>query len=659
MKSYDLLVQSLYDGILADAGMKYPDLRKEFSRDYVRLCSALKSQGLSFFTITLPTAGKHLDKCLASGRLTPFLLSHLGPKWKGSPIPRLFGKLVLRVFERSGDLRIDTDILAVRILRQLFYVAKKLRLECTDERTFSTVEEFYQIDREVRRPSLDWDGDDLGSERAKALSTSDLISDIRSPEFLPLFPEIGNEEVTHLYPGVEEMLDKLQKVADLTVASDLGVFDPYAWKPKHGPGVVSDRRQGESKYDFPFWPRKLDNVFPMADFGFANFNCWVDAVREEDIVDRFSVNEKPSKLIAVPKTQKGPRLIAAEPAAHQWCQQILLDYFFTRVRNANSLLGISISFSDQSLNQKAALEASQTGEMMTVDLSSASDRVSCWLVERLFRRSETLLKGLHASRTRWISNEIDKKSPRTYVLRKFSCMGSACTFPVQSIIFWMIAVTSVLYTRREAVTIRSIRRAARLVRVFGDDIIVPTDAGEFLDLLTILGFKVNQSKTFLNGRFRESCGLDAFRGHDVTPTYVLSYPRKARPESITSAVESINNLVRGGWTQTALRVKSIVMKEMPHLRLPSLPIDSGYFGWKTPYWMDMGPSPKRRWNQFLHRAEILVHVVVTRVKKLPDRSGSRLLQYFTEAPSPMIKWVSGVALRPKVHLRPRWVPARQ
>jgi hypothetical protein len=658
MKSYDLLVQSLYDGILADAGMKYPDLQKEFSRDYVRLCSALKSQGLSFFTITLPTAGKHFDKCLSSGHLTAFHLAHFGPKWKGKPIPRLFGKLVLRVFESSGDLRIDADVLAVRILRQLFYVAKKFKLECTNERTFQTIEKFYQVDRSIRSPSLDWDGDELGQRDGESRSVAEAIEGSGEPEPLPLFPDYREERVGVLpYPSCDIALRMLQNVADVTMAS-LGVFSPYEWKPKHGPGVVSDRRQGESKYDFPFWPRKLDRIFPMADFGFANFNLWAEAVQDDDILDRFSVNEHPSKLIVVPKTQKSPRLIAAEPAAHQWCQQMLLDYFVSRVKSI-PFLRASITFNDQSANQRMALEASQSDGSLTIDLSEASDRVSCWLIERLFRRNDTLLNALHATRTRWISNEIDKKSPKAYVLRKFSCMGSACTFPVQTLVFWMVAVTCVLKARKLPVNHHNLGIAAKEVRVFGDDIIVPKDAGECLDLLTILGFKVNHDKTFLNGRFRESCGCDAFRGHDVTPVYVLSYPNKARPESITSAVESTNNLVKGGWLQTAFRVKSIVMKEFPHLRLPSLPIDSGHFGWKTPYWMDISPPPKERWNKFLHKVEFLCHVVVTRLRKLPDRSGSRLLQYFVEAPPAHSKWVSGVLLRPRVHLRPRWVPARQ
>jgi hypothetical protein len=655
MKSFDTLVQSLYDGILTDIGVKYPELRKELSRDFVRLSSGVKSNGISFFTIILPEAGKHFDKCLSQSHLTPFRVLHFGVKKRGGVIPRLFGKLLLRVFDINGVLRVDADVYAIKALRQLFYAAKSLKLECTDARTYREIEKFFEVDRGIRHPTLSWGDDELGAEGAQALSVTDIISDVSSPDdpVLPFLEEVTDDSGESLSPSMRRHLYLLQKVAD-HMSALIGVFDPYAWKAKHGPGAVSDSRSGKSKYDFPNWPRKLDLTFPMADFGFANFSLWIDAVSEEDIVDRFSVHEPPSKLISVPKTARAPRLIASEPIAHQWCQQVILDFLTSRVDS--TFMRKSIHFRDQTYNQRAALLASHTDKQMTIDLSSASDRISCWLIERLFRRNESLLRGLHASRTRWIVNTVDKKSPSAYLLRKFSCMGSACTFPVQTIVFWMIAVASVLSARRLRPSYGNISDISGEVLVFGDDIIIPNDAGECLELLRILGLKVNHNKTFLKGKFRESCGCDAFDGHDVTPIHVISAPDKARPESITSAVESVNNLVRGGWPNAAHRVKTTVMSAMPHLRLATLPVDSGYYGWKTPYWMDDTPAPKRRWNALLHRVEVLVHTLVSKSKTLPDRGGSRILQFFTEAPPSDLEWVSGVRARPKSHLRLRWEP---
>lgn len=655
MKSYVAYVQSLYDSVLADIGMKYPGLRKELSRDFVRLCSCLKSDGLPFFTITLPEAGKHFDKCLSASRLTKFGLAHLRPYRRRGVIPRLFRGLLLQVFEESGELRVDADPHIVRSLRQVFYLFKKIELECEDARTFGAIREFFEVDRECRSPSLRWDEDELEPERAKALSFDDLYDHRASdPTLFELPPDkTGSVEQVDTLLACANSLGRLQKVADL-VSALIGVFDPYEWQAKHGPGAVSDCPQRKSKYDFPTWPRKLDNFFPLADFGFANFGHWAEAISDGSIIDRFSVHEAPSKLIAVPKTQKTPRLIASEPVAHQWCQQIILSFLQKRV--STTFISKSIHFRDQTFNQKAALRASHTDEQMTIDLSAASDRISCWTIERLFRRNESLLRALHASRTRWIVNPIDKRSPSASRLRKFSCMGSACTFPVQTILFYVIAVSAVLAARNLKVNYRNISAVSGEVLIFGDDIIIPKDAGECLDLLSTLGLKVNHSKSFRNGRFRESCGCDAFSGHDVTPVYIKSNPDKARPGSIISAVETFNNLVRGGLMLTANRMKTTIMAAMPHLRLQSLPVDSGYFGWKTPdYKFDETPL-KWRFNRNLFREEVLVHSVRNKRERLPDRYGSRVFQYFTEKPPSDLEWVSGIPLKTKSSLRLRWEP---
>jgi hypothetical protein len=59
---------------------------------------------------------------------------------------------------------------------------------------------------------------------------------------------------------------------------------------------------------------------------------------------------------------------------------------------------------------------------------------------------------------------------------------------------------------------------ASKLRVFGDDIAVHS---RYFDAvcsgLEIHNLKVNRVKSFSKGNFRESCGLDAFKGVDVTP----------------------------------------------------------------------------------------------------------------------------------------------
>jgi hypothetical protein len=88
-------------------------------------------------------------------------------------------------------------------------------------------------------------------------------------------------------------------------------------------------------------------------------------------------------------------------------------------------------------------------------------------------------------------------------------MGNATTFPVQSLVFWAICVASL---QRQGF------HQPGAVFVFGDDIIIPSECTEeVINDLESFGLLVNRTKSFWRGAFRESCGVDAFNGVDVTP----------------------------------------------------------------------------------------------------------------------------------------------
>lgn len=361
-------------------------------------------------------------------------------------------------------------------------------------------------------------------------------------------------------------------------------------------------------------------------FGFANYAHWADFSSSEMSRTLFSEHEPPSRLIAVPKTLKGPRLIASEPVSHQWCQQLVKDFLTRSLRGTP--ISSTIHFRDQSENQAFAKMASHTQSHVTIDLSSASDRLSCWVVERAFRANSSLLLALHATRTRWVVNTIDRKSPQFHKLRKFACMGSACTFPVQSYVFSILGCAALLYSRGVTPTISSIRKVAQEVRVFGDDIIIPKDGWTVLQgLLGHLGLKVNPQKTYDSGNFRESCGLDAYDGHDVTPTYSMTYPDVSRPESIMSCVATFNNFAMQGLLGTARYIKSRVAR-IKRLRLLHVPIGSGTFGWFDIDGEGNGHLNKR-WNDHLHRVEYRADQPIGRSTRFLPKSDSVLLQYFT------------------------------
>jgi hypothetical protein len=638
----------LYSAMLVDIVRRRPSLRVECERDYKRLLSVVERHGgHRIFCDFLPALGKYVDTCLATGLYVQPCMPLSKPYKRASVIPRLFRGLYLAVFDDSGVLRSSVDALDIADLRQVLTCLKRFRAECDPSYVYMAVEEYFQIDREVRPPSLSWGEDELVGPSLNTLSLED-----NEPKSFGLLKLLQPKEspLSFLNDGT---FYAIQFVADC-VTSELGRFYPAEWKAQHGPGAVADAPSRTDKYLFPTWPAKLDRIFPYADWAFSSVESWADTVSHDE--DSLSVDsESPAKLIAVPKEFTKPRLIASEPTAHQWCQQAIRKFLMSRVNE--TCIADSIHFRDQNYNAELALEASHSGSHATIDLSSASDRISCWMVERLFRRSPSLLNSFHAVRTRYITNGIDKKSPKLTKLRKFSTMGSALTFPVQTYAFTMIAIGCLLKERELPYSIHSIRRLSREVRVFGDDIIVPLDCSNRVqEVLVALGLRVNRNKTFDTGKFRESCGCDAYDGHDVTRISVNVTPAVSSPESVISTVDTHNNLYSRGWMSTAEYLKRRVVEMKRYCFMPIAP-GSGDVGWYDLAWWDRS-SLKRRWNPSLQRVEFRVAQLYSRPTRNQTSGRSMLLQYFTEGCLPskfLVRELGLVASISRPMLRPGWV----
>lgn len=651
-QSYVEFCLGTYAALLVDCAAQYPALAREFKRDFQRLSSAADSHGIRFFLDTMPSYRKHLDKCLDSGRLTSTTLFHFGTWYKGGTIPRLFRGLFLRVFDRNGTLRLEPDENAIFWLRQLLGVFRKLRMESSAKDRGDSVEAFITLDRSVRHGDLTWDSPDdfIPEDAAKLSFADDLVGHPQDDTLLPLGE--SRPDAPLLSPQLGEYI---QRTADI-FTSLLGVFNAIEWRPKHGPGAVSDSRFGEYKYSFKTWPDRLDRVFHYDTFACANWSLLADSIDVQDSLAGM-LHEHPAKLCAVPKTIKTPRLIACEPTSLQWCQQIVKDYLYTRVRE--TVLSQFIDFRRQDLNGHLASVASHDQTLATIDLSAASDRISCWHVERLFRRSPSLLHALQASRSLWISQDIDERSPSHILLRKYSTMGNATTFPVQSIFFTTIAVACVLYARQLPVSLKSIGSLGRQqVRVFGDDIIIPKDvAGLLVDTLENLQLKVNADKSFWTGKFRESCGVDAYNGNNVTTISILDVPRRSCPGSIVSTVDVFNNLCDKGLV-TAARYIQKIARPLVHDKIREVKHGSGLFGWSDLFG-SVVPGLRTRYNKALQVREVYALRVRTREERSLPKESSGLLQYFTEAPKVITSNVSSLGYltqRPRVKLSLGWTP---
>lgn len=289
-------------------------------------------------------------------------------------------------------------------------------------------------------------------------------------------------------------------------------YDPKVYPCHHGPGSTAEGfTERLEKYNRLTVPRKVREW------------CARRGVRLDNTIG--GSGPCYSRVLFVPKTWKGPRVISAEPVGVQWAQQGIKDALYAYI-NAHKLLRRRIVLPDQSVNQSMAIKGSSDGSLATLDLSAASDSVTTELVTAVF--PNRVLDDLLSTRT-----EYSLLNGRIYRIRKFAPMGSAVCFPVESLIFG--AACEVICRQQ----------GHGVWYTYGDDIIISSDNAEPLTLLLErLGFTVNIEKSFTTGYYRESCGVEALYGSVVTPIY-YRVPGNILgtiidPQSFQSAVGLVN-----------------------------------------------------------------------------------------------------------------------
>jgi hypothetical protein len=216
-------------------------------------------------------------------------------------------------------------------------------------------------------------------------------------------------------------------------------------------------------------------------------------------------------------------------------------------------------------------------------------------------------------------------------------------------------VAAVLITTSKAVSSKSIEDACNQVSVFGDDILLPKQSCVLLmSLLEALGLRVNEAKTYYNGLFRESCGIDAFGGDTVGPSYMLNPSSAVSPGTLASYIEVENNFFMDGWWNTASWLSTHIRRYDNYI--PVIASTSGAVGRKSFCGYDPTPLTKRRWNKVLQRHEAMVLTAKCSQDLLPTCGSFRLFQWFIEKPLPDTNWKSGTLGRPVSYMRPGWVP---
>lgn len=281
-----------------------------------------------------------------------------------------------------------------------------------------------------------------------------------------------------------------------------------------GPGASAGiGRSKVKKYKSFCSDSLLDYIGLKCGFRPQEMPCWHAANASE---------VRTSKLSFAPKWLDVMRTISVEPAQLMFYQLGFADYIYDVISRSPWARHVSVREADR--NTDLAECGALSGEFSTIDLSNASDGISLKLVRQLFDGT-ALREALIGCRSRWVEYKGEIYTPTYY-----APMGSGLCFPVECLTF--ASVVSAIMRRH---------RDRRAWRVYGDDIVVPTDRyDEVLSRLVELGFEPNFDKSFGDPHkgFRESCGGDFFYGYSVRPVYIsrfwTGFPRQSRNVSVAA-----------------------------------------------------------------------------------------------------------------------------
>jgi hypothetical protein len=529
---------ALLRALITDVTRLQPGV-KGLDRDLQTIEHRFEHEGYGFLTVTLPAFCDNLFEGLSKGRFC----SPLGFRCRnGSVLPLFLGGLLSELFESESGLVkpvVNEDV--VISLRQIGYMFKKIQLDERDN------------DKLHRKAVIGFFSND-------ALNGQTNLSEPRD-HHLSLV-------CRHLLSGLKTI--KLDELAC-----------------KHGPGAVEEGLRPNQKWSGVF-EGVLADSFDTERFGYDTFGI-IDRIdlsmirsAKGDVFDRplFSstcASRSSARLISVAKNSTSRRTITIEPMLNQFVQQGLNQALRDSIEGCPILSGC-LALTDQSQNQKLALVGSIQDNWSTLDLKSASDLLSLKIVETVFGGHPEFLQAAIDCRSPTVTSDGIART-----IGKFAGMGNALTFPVQSVVFAVLAIAAIVDGKGKRPNYRNVMHASRCIRVFGDDIIVKTEyVHQVIDWLQSAGLVVNTKKSFLAGKFKESCGMDAYNGVNVTPVYLRFRPDDSsiEPSAIAGLVAFSNQVWLRGYYSLGTIVQEEVERRLGY-RLPLVSKDSGVLGWFT------------------------------------------------------------------------------
>lgn len=273
--------------------------------------------------------------------------------------------------------------------------------------------------------------------------------------------------------------------------------------PNHGGGAVASTKI-KSMYEKYLDLKLLPTISDIVQREAVPYYSFIESRKANPVRDYTS------RLIFVPKSWKALRTVKPEPTSLMYWQQALHTKIIEHVIRKKSL-SCHFPFLDQTVHHKLVKFGSASKYYSTIDLSQASDSVTSSLVDFIFADTP-LHDWLMATRSQYTEyNGVRFQSAI------FAGMGSCTCFPVETIVFGSICEVC----RRQYYATHPNQTVFQLSpawSVYGDDIIVESNLyNGVVKLLESCNFIVNESKSFHDSSFLESCGVECLDGVDITP----------------------------------------------------------------------------------------------------------------------------------------------
>lgn len=407
-------------------------------------------------------------------------------------------------------------------------------------------------------------------------------------EFVRLLPDRikDNAKLSELDLNVLPRDERLViQIAKTVIASILGDFDQDEWFNvcKHGPGaavlVPFVKNTLSEKMNSPSSSARVESLWNI----YLKWDPHARSALESSISSRCDPvdtgEDKPpsavqivpgDELTTVRKDDLTDRVICKQPVVNTFLQQGLMILMF-------QALALYIPLWDaQERHQMMARLGSMFRRLATIDKLKSSDCVYIELVRLLF--PPKWFAVLDYVRCDTTSYTLPNGNIVKLELPMIGTMGNSCTFPIQTIIFYALAVACVtvrdprykgVYGKKGPFYHSQPSRGGMKldsvyddVSVFGDDVIIPASCADlYIRVCSVLCIRINDAKTHYESDdpFRESCGGDYFSGLATRPIF---YKNPINPESVNSWQATLYLMINETYTRLISNFGDVVGYKM-------------------------------------------------------------------------------------------------